>query len=167
MIQAFQSPNIWALNGTTANSYTTAGVPVSSINTNGGSFNYKVDINTMAWDGTNLWLHGEVDANNRNEFVKVDVAAGTKVDAKPFDVELEAITWDGTHFWAVTGTPISPILKIDPATFTVVATYYPPIAENMTFLDWRGIAAFGGAIYLLGEDQWTDPETAIIVKMTP
>ena len=63
-----------------------------------------------------------------------------------FNVSLRALTFRGSELWGVTSAYPQAVVKIDPTTFTISATYTVPDLS----VQWAGIAAVGTQLQLLG-----------------
>jgi hypothetical protein len=140
-----------------------AGVVVDQVNTD-TDLGQRINIDAMAYDSSAnvLWLQGR-DAANVRRFLSVnsnaepDLLLGSSV----FDVSLNGMTWDGTNMWALADFgPSAAIVQIDMTTFSAVATYETPDSA----VDWRGIAAVGGNLFLIGRD---NANQGVLMEVSP
>lgn len=141
-------------------------VTLDTVDTSSVNINEEISIDAATYDqaAAVLWLHGR-DDDGIEKFLKVnsgvepDVLSGAPVD---FDLRFESMAWDGSNFWALTRIAFPQVIvKIDGNTLQTLATYKTP----NEMVDWRGIAAVGSNIYLIGEDMISNE--GILQQLTP
>lgn len=127
---------------------------------------HELSIDSMAWDGTHLWMTGRGAASNENELLQVNIGTKSLVSQQEFALELSAFTWDGASFWGLVDGSPSPIIEIDPSTFQVTRTYEIP-GHSILFNRYEGIAAVGGNLYILAQERSGEQVVTSILRVTP
>lgn len=150
-VHAIQNGDFWMAQGQQLQRRTTADAFVDDVRmfTDLG-VDFHADAAAFIPGESVLWAFGENEDDREMQFVKIDAEAEPDVllEKVRFDTYIEALSWDGTHMWALTGDLVSTIARIDMSTFKAVATYEIPSRYN-----WRGIAAVGSRIFLIGEQR--------------
>lgn len=162
-IHALEGSDFWLLesvvSSTVARRVTAAGVGQDEVHTTilgPGSF-----VQVLARDPNTgeLFLHG---GSPEPLLLTVDATAepDVLVDTQALPANLQGLAADGTSLWAVNGTSPNEqsVVRIDPATAAVTGSFAVPDAS----VDWSGIAAAGGRLYLLGE---TQVDVGVIVEV--
>ena len=110
----------------------------------------KLNIRALAFDpaGGVLWIAGNRFDSNEGRLLQVatDLEPDLVVSSMSFSTELRALTFDGSSLWGITWDTPPSLLRIDPATARVSATF----AVTDATIEWRGVAAVGGQIFLVG-----------------
>jgi hypothetical protein len=78
--------------------------------------------------------------------VATDIEPDAVVSSAGFSTGLRALTFDGSNLWGLTQDQPPNLLRIDPASARATATYALPDPS----IEWRGVAALGGELYLVG-----------------
>lgn len=129
---------------------TQAGVDVDTVDTSTAPISSQLTISCGAWDTNNnvLWLAGYNGLTNETRLVRINSNANPNVliGVTRFNVSLRALTFRGSELWGVTSAYPQAVVKIDPTTFTISATYTVPDLS----VQWAGIAAVGTQLQLLG-----------------
>ena len=113
----------------------------------------RLTIRGVAYDpsSSHLWLHGGT-SNETYYFYEVDAIAEPDVLVRRiwFPRPVRALTFHGPDMWAIMDVLTSVIVRIDPQSGKVVATYEMP--DEVTL--WLGLT-FGddGSLYVLGRDE--------------
>lgn len=109
----------------------------------------QVSVDAIAFRGATgtLWIHGWNDQHGR--LLEVNAAAEPDALLKGFDLDasVTGMTFAGSTLYAIHVGGQS-VMRIDPATGVVTGTFLIP--DRSAY--WRGIAAIGDRLYLLGED---------------
>lgn len=128
--------------------------------------NEQISVRGIAYDNSNnvLWLHGFSFNDSVRRFLKINsegVEPDVLLQKADFNVDFQSMTWDGTHLWAIARiADPQVIIKIDVSTFKAVATYLTPDP----LVEWRGIAAVGSSIFLVGNDL---DNLGVLAEVTP
>ena len=114
----------------------------------GSDFGAELSINAIAHDefGDVLWLYGYSYEAQVQRLLQVQSDAEPDVLLSSLDVRfyVRALTWDGSALWGLNGPKL---FRIDPVTGLVTASYVLPDES----VDWRGVAAANGLLYVIGE----------------
>lgn len=109
----------------------------------------EMSVESIAFDASTgvLWLHGWNDAN-QGRLMKVDASAEPDVLLQAYDLDasVTGMSFGGSSLWALNQDGQT-VMRIDPATGQVVGTFLIPDRSA----NWRGIAAVGGQLFLLGD----------------
>jgi hypothetical protein len=149
-VHAMQGSDFWTHCGCggsqEASRRTSAGAEVDLVETE--PLGRDLRVRAIAYDpvGNVLWLHGQDRTGGPSRFLKVNSDAEPDVLlAEPvFDVFMSGLSWDGAALWGVAD---SSLVRIDPDTAQATASFHIPDAS----VDWRGVAAVGSELFLLGE----------------
>lgn len=167
-VHAMQGADFWTHCGCggsqEAQRRTPAGAMVDEVDTD-TDLGFEIGIRGIAYDavGNVLWLHGYSYDEGKASFLRVNSNAEPDVliSQDAFDASINALAFDGTHLWAVVGYgEAARIVEINVGTFKAVKTYKNP--DNT--LQWRGIAATNGSLFLLGEAIGNE---GVIYEVTP
>jgi hypothetical protein len=124
----------------------------------------KLGIRALAFDPAAgvLWIAGNSADSYAGRLLQVatDVEPDTLVSSAAFATELRALAFDGSNLWGLTQDAPQSVLRIDPATARATATYAVPAAS----VDWRGVAAVAGQIFLVGA---TPSNEGVLVAYAP
>jgi hypothetical protein len=125
----------------------------------------ELSIRGIAYDevGNVLWLHGFLRDQVVRAFLRVnsDAEPDILISTDTFDTFISALTWDGTNLWALVGSGQNAlIVQIDVGTIKAIATYRNPDPT----VEWRGIAAVNGNLFLLGEAGGNE---GVLYEVTP
>jgi len=121
---------------------------------------------SLAYDPAtdSVWFHGNrLGQSSRLQFVNTDAAAvPAKVLAEvQFEANMQGIAMDGRRIWSVNPNGSDAIALILPKTGKTIASYRNPDP----LIDWIGIAAFEGRVFLLGLDGVT--QTGVLLEVEP
>jgi hypothetical protein len=165
IVHAAQPDGIWGTCGCGSNTDSMLTMPgevgpTDTVDT--ADFNQPISIERMAYDavGKNLWLHGWSDSTGY-VFMQVDAAAEPDVllDTVPFDAFMTGVAFYKGDLWALAAVLTQSIVRIDPATGEIVASYEVPNDATT----WTGLTFDdAGRLYLLGE---TSEEKGVIVEV--
>jgi hypothetical protein len=166
-VHAMQAGDFWAHCGCggsqEAQRRTMADVFVDEVDTE-NDLGEEISVRGIAYDpaGARLWLQGSMREGARSGVlleVDSDAEPDVLISTKELDVSLRSMTFDGTNFWGVSGSGGSQVVIQFNPNAQVLATYESP--DNN--INWIGIAAVAGQLYIVGESTGS----GVIIAVTP
>jgi hypothetical protein len=163
-IETMQGPDFWtSLGSDDLQRVTIAGTVVDDVSTF-NDLGTQLFVQAAAVDGAGILLLAGNSPTLGVRLLRVDTAAEPDVllTDRALGVSLESMTFDGTSLWAISGGNVNDqaVLRIDPATAVVLQSFAMPDPS----VDWRGIAAVGGRLFLVGEPY---ADTGVLMEVEP
>lgn len=149
-VQAIQGSDFWITCWCGRNSYmqrwSSTGALVSSFDLSAAPTSRDISIEAASYDGSNLWVGGFQYSVQKNMLLKLNanVSPPVVLAAFPFDAQVDGMAFKSGELWILTEYVGPTLVKLDPATGTVRATYALPRG-----FAYRGLAALHGNLYAL------------------
>jgi len=105
-----------------------------------------IDIFAASYDGSNLWVGGYQGSLQKNMLLKLNanVSPPVVLAAYPFEAQIDGMAFRPGELWILTEYVGPTLVKLDPATGAVRATYALPHGFS-----YKGLTALHGNLYAI------------------